>query len=91
MTTNYSYQQKELGSRDDLGEAITEPQNWSGISEGEKIHLLPEPELPYAARKSGDDMIVHGAGGECLDANHESTRSVDPIAGETRKVKMRCP
>ncbi len=88
MTTEYYYDVKEFGYNP-TGE-ITGPTNWSGLPEGEKIQLCPKPELPCAANKNGDHMIVRGGGGQCLDANHESEKSQDPIAGETRKVKMRC-
>ena len=88
MTTDYFYESKELG-RSTAPEI--EPQNWSGLPEGEKIHLSPEPQLPYAATKNGDNMIVRGEGGSVLDSNHECEQSHDPIAGETRKVRMRCP
>ena len=81
MTTDYHYQRKELGGP---------PNNWAGLPEGQKITLCPNPELPYAATKNGDHMIVRGDGGQCLDSNHEVDHSVDPIAGETRKVRMRC-
>ena len=87
MVTNYHYEKKEIGyTNKKVG-----PQNWSGLPEGEKIHLLPEPELPHSATKVGDDMIVYGPGGSALDKNHEVNLSEDPIAGEKRKVKMRCP
>lgn len=88
MTTNYFYDRKELGTKAESGPQ--EPQNWSGLPEGEKIQLLPKPELSYAATKNGDHMVVRGDGGRCLDKNHEVDHSVDPIAGETRKVRMRC-
>lgn len=88
MAIDYLYKKKELGSQETLGLG---PTNWSGLPEGEKIHLSPEPELPHSARKAGNDMIVHGPGGAVLDDNHEVDHSVDPIAGETRKVKMKCP
>lgn len=89
MTTDYYHETKELGSSHSESMDL-EPTNWSGLPEGEKIALFPKPELPYAANKNGDFMVVRGDGGRCLDHNHECERSHNPIAGETRKVRMRC-
>lgn len=85
MTTNYFYRDKELGTSTS---GRTEPTNWAGIPEGEKIQLCPNPDKPYKARKVKDDMIVYGPGGSVLDDNHEVEKSTDFTQ---RKVKMRCP
>lgn len=90
MTTDYMHQRGELGSHESGGDIPPDPQNWSNLPDGEKIRLCPFPDEPYAARKSGDHMIVYGAGGSVLDKGHEVEKSQDPIAGETRKVRMRC-
>ena len=90
MVTNYLYKQKELGSQESESQIPSDPQNWSILPEGEKIRLCPTPGDPYAARKSGDHMVIHGVGGSVLDENHEIEKSNDPIAGETRRVRMRC-
>ncbi len=91
MTTDYYYKQKELGFHHDNLERSASPQNWSGLPEGEKIHLSPEPELPQSARKVGDDMIIYGLGGAVLDDNHDVEITDNPIADVKRKVRMRCP
>lgn len=88
MPTNYLYKIKELGTREVGNEPPSDPQSWSGLPEGEKIHLTPEPELPHTANKVGDDMIIYGPGGSVLDKNHEVEITNNPIA---RKVRMRCP
>ena len=61
------------------------------MPEGEKINIFPQPTKPYSAHKNGDDMVVHGKGGNVLDHNHEVEMSHDPVAGEVRRVVMRCP
>ncbi len=90
MTTDYYTETRELGSSDPESPEV-EPIGWSGLPEGEKIHLFPLPTQPYAAHKNGNDMVVRGKGGNVLDHNHEVEMSKDPIAGEVRRIVMRCP
>lgn len=92
MPINYLYKQKELGSRE-VGENMPtkEPQSWTNIPNGEPIRLCPTPNLPYSANKNGDDMIIYGLGGAVLDDNHDVELTDHEVAGEQRKVRMRCP
>ena len=90
MSTQYLYKQRELANRPDNLNQPIEPQNWSGLPEGEKIHLSPTPELPQSATKSGDHMVVYGPGGAVLDDNHD-VEIIDNDITPERKVRMRCP
>ncbi len=91
MSHEYYYETGELGRDSDSADGLlVAPHRWSAISNGDPIILVPIPLGPYTAIKSGDHMIVRGKGGECLDPTHESEKSVDPIAGPVRKVRMRC-